>query len=115
MGEGRQSKIKKVKFFPSQDWTITSEYIQGAVIEGSTDGSFYTEIGTVDQTVHAGWNSIMPDISTHYRFIRMRHTNDSECMLAEFEVHGLLYPEGIIADINSFKPSNVTFTDGYNS
>lgn len=57
----------------------------------------------------------MPDISTHYRFIRMRHNNDSECMLAEFEVHGLLYPEGTIADINSFEPSNVTFTDGYNS
>ena len=37
---------------------------------------------TVDQTVHAGWNSFLPTSSNTFRYIRLRHNTDSDCKLA---------------------------------
>ena len=58
-------------------------YIKGAIFEASVDGSTYTELHEVDQTVHVGWNSFLVEDTTYYRYVRMRHGEDSQCKLAE--------------------------------
>lgn len=74
--------ITRIRYFPYYKWTIAAKYIKGAVFEGSNDGTAYTPIGSVDQTVHAGWNSIQVTSSTNYRYIRMKHTSLSGCKLS---------------------------------
>ena len=85
VGVGKKVLINRIRYFPYNKWTIAADYIKGAKIEASNDDSTYDSITTVDQTVHAGWNSYMPDsLSTAYRYIRIRHDSSSECKVAEF-------------------------------
>ena len=83
VGENKKVLINRIRYFPYNKWTIAASYIKDAEIEASNDGTNYDSITTVDQTVHAGWNSFMPDsLSTAYRYIRIRHDSRSECKVA---------------------------------
>lgn len=42
IGENKLVAITRIRYFPYQLWEIASNYIKGAVIEASTDGSTYT-------------------------------------------------------------------------
>ena len=107
--------INRIRYFPYQLWEIASNYIKGAVIEASVDGSTYTELLTVDQTVHAGWNSFMPSSSSNsYRYIRLRHNEMSMCKVAEFEVYGTIFNDVTVSNIDSYTFTSVTFYDGHN-
>lgn len=113
VGVSKLVQATRIRFFPYYKWTIAASYIKGAVFEGSLDGTAYTTIATVDQTVHAGWNSIQISGTTKYRFIRLKHTSTSGCMLSEFEVNGLIFNDLVVTDYNDYT-ANATFWDGQN-
>lgn len=81
-GAGKVVDITRIRYFPYYKWSIAAKYIKGAAFEASKDGTTYTQIGSVDQTVHAGWNSIKITSSTNYRYIRFKHTSVSGCKLS---------------------------------
>lgn len=105
--------IKRIRYFPYNKWVIAAQFIKDAIFEASVDGTSYTQIGVVDQTVHAGWNSFLVNTNTNYRYVRMRHTNVSQCRLAELEVYGVLLNDVAVASISSFTISAV-YDDGFN-
>lgn len=113
-GVGKVVKVTRIRYFPYYKWTIAANFIKGAVFEGSLDGTTYTQIATVDQTVHAGWNSIQLSAVAYYRFIRLKHTSTSGCKLSEFEVNGLVFNDLVVADYTDFT-TNAQFWDGHNS
>lgn len=113
-GVGKVVNVRRIKYFPYYRWTIAANFIKGAIFEGSNDGTSYTTLGTVDQTVHAGWNSILVSTSTNYRYIRMKHTSTSGCKLSEFQIYGILYNDLTIADVTDFT-TGLTFNDGFHS
>lgn len=65
--------------------------------------------------MHAGWNSLLvnTNITTNYRYIRLKHNNASGCKLSEFEVYGVLFNDLTIPNISSYI-TDAIFTDGYN-
>ncbi len=76
-------QISKITYFPNPNWDIASKYIKGGVFEASIDNSTWTLLATIDQTVHAGWNSFMINNNYNlYKHFRFRHTSDSGCKLA---------------------------------
>lgn len=81
------------------------------MIQVSNDNTTWITIATVDQTVHAGWNSFMISDTTLYRYIRFSHTSASKCNLAELELSGIVMSTVTIASIASF-PSDAAFDDG---
>ena len=113
-GAGKVINIRRVRYFPYYKWAVAAKFIKGAVIEGSNDGSSFTVLATVDQTVHSGWNSIKITTSNNYRFIRLRHTSTSGCKLSEFEVIGVAYNDLTISTIDSFV-TDANFNDGFNT
>ena len=84
VGENKRVAIHRIRYFPYNRWTIAANYIKGAVIEGSVDGTNYIHIHTVDQAVHAGWKSFLSTSSTIFRYVRLRHSSASRCRIAEF-------------------------------
>ena len=67
---------------------VPQSYFDGAVIEASSDATTWNVIGTLDKNVHVGWNSLIPNDDTPYRYIRFAHTSQSKCKIAEFEIYG---------------------------
>ena len=116
-GAGKKIKVNRIRYFPSTEWLIASEKLQGAIFEASnSETTGYTPIFTVDQTVHAGWNSYIPDsFTTPYRYVRMKHTSDSKCELAEFEIHGVVVSDETVANIVSHTIASAIFDDGHNT
>ena len=96
------------------DWNVAAVYIKGAVFEASSDGVTYTALGVVDETVHAGWNSILVETAANYRYVRMRHDSASECKLAEFEAFGVTLSDASVPDLTSHF-IDAEITDGLNS
>ena len=114
MGEGRRVKIHRIRYFPNTNWVIASDYIRGATVEASNDNTNYDLLGTVDETVHSGWNSIIFTVATPYRYIRIKHNTASKCQLAEIEVYGVLFSDAVVSNISSHTVSPV-FDDGHNT
>lgn len=82
VGAGLQANINRFRFFPFMGWANTANYILDAVFEGSNDQLSWSTMATIDQTVHSGWNVIIPSLSTPFRYFRFRHTNQSQCNVA---------------------------------
>ena len=68
-------QLTRIRYFPNSTWNVASSYIKDAIFEVSNDNITYTNIGTVDQNVHAGWNSIMISDQNIYRYVRFSHTD----------------------------------------
>lgn len=77
-------QITRIRYFPNPQWNIAYQYIKGANIQVSNDNTTWTTIATVDQTVHAGWNSFMISNTNIYRYVRFLHSSLSKCNIAEF-------------------------------
>lgn len=114
MGAGKKVKMSSIRYMPYLKWLIASEYLQDAVIEASdTETSGYVLIHTIDQTVHAGWNSHTPTTTTPYRYVRIRHTSTSNCKLAEFEVIGTVFSDTAVTIAST--TVDAMFDDGHNT
>jgi hypothetical protein len=77
----------------------------------SNDNTTWNTIATVDQTVHAGWNSFMISDTNIYRYVRFSHTSKSKCNIAELELSGIVMSSLTVSSTASFK-SDVMFEDG---
>lgn len=84
VGESKLIDIRRIRYFPYYKWEIVSKYLKGATIEGSNNGINYTIITMIDQTSHAGWNSIKLDNVNRFRYVRFKHNSTSGCNLSEF-------------------------------
>lgn len=82
VGSGKLANVDRIRFFPYYKWAIAANYLVDAVFEASTDGLTYTPIATVDNTVHAGWNSLKLSTTNNYRYYRFAHNSTSECKLS---------------------------------
>lgn len=112
VGAGNLARVTRIRYFPYYKWTIAAKYIKGAVFEGSLDGTTYTQIALVDQTVHAGWNSILLDTPVNYRYVRLRHTTASNCKLSELEINGYVLNDLTVSDVTDFTV-DATLDNGY--
>lgn len=108
-----QAIIDRMRFFPFLTWKNTVKYTLGAVFEGSNDNSNWTNLGTFDQTVHSGWNVIRSSSSSPFRYIRFRHTSQSQCNMAEIQLYGIVLSSQTPS--LSSHASTVTYNDGFNS
>lgn len=83
LGENRGVQLTRIRYFPHYKWAIASNYIQGGTFQVSNDKLTWTTLGTIDTTVHAGWNTIMITDKNVYRYLSFNHTITSKCNLAE--------------------------------
>lgn len=92
-GLNTAANISSINYMGNPSWAITSSKIAGAVFEGSNDKNTWTNIFTIDSSVHMGWN-FWPNLnldSVIYRYIRFRHNSTSNCQLAEISFVGQVY------------------------
>lgn len=45
VGTQKSVNVKRIRYFPYHAWAIVSNYMKGAVFEGSVDGITYTKLG----------------------------------------------------------------------
>lgn len=114
IGQNLGVQLTRIRYFPNPYWSIAYQYIKGAVIQVSNDNSTWTTIATVDQTVHAGWNSFMISDTNIYRYVRFQHNSMSKCNIAELELTGIIMSSVTVSSITSFV-SDVYFDDGLNN
>ena len=115
VGDGKVVNVRRIRYFPTTEWLVASKFLAGVIFEGSTDGFTYTQIGEIDQTVHTGWNSILVETATNYRYIRMSDAGGtSDCKIGEMEIFGVEMSDVTVADITSFTTS-AEVTDGLNT
>jgi hypothetical protein len=76
-------QISRIRYFPNPNWNVAYQYIKGAQVQVSNDNSTWVTIATVDQTVHAGWNSFMIADTNIYRYIKFVHGAVSKCQVSE--------------------------------
>jgi len=112
-GVGKKVDIRRVRYYPYQAWKSAIAYMKGAKFTVSNDGTTYTTLFNIDNTVHTGWNIWRPAsrLDNFYRYIRFEHNVSSMCRLAEIEVQGYVYA----AELTSVSSTNVTvdFSDGF--
>jgi hypothetical protein len=111
IGQKLGVQLTRVRYFPNSSWAITYQFIKGAQIQVSNDNSTWTTIATVDQTVHAGWNSFMISNTNIFRYVRFLHDSKSKCNLAEFELSGIVMSTVAVTSVTTFT-SDVFFDDG---
>jgi hypothetical protein len=104
-------QITRLRIFPNPAWQVAYKYILGASIQVSNDNITWSTLATVDQTIHAGWNSYMITNTNTFRYVKFAHTSVSMCQIAELSITGIVMSSVPISSIVSFS-SNVTFNDG---
>ena len=107
-------QLTRIRYFPNPTWNIAYQFIKGAVFQVSNDNSSWITIATVDQTVHAGWNSFMITNNNIFRYVRFSHTSKSKCNIAEFELTGIVMSGATVSNVASL-PSDIVFDDGVNT
>lgn len=84
--------ITEIRYVPNPAWAVAAMKLDGAVFEGSNDGTTYTQIFAIDTAqVHSGWNVWQKVSSLQYQYVRFKHTSTSACQLAEIKVYGIKY------------------------
>jgi hypothetical protein len=68
--------------------------LQGSTFEYSLDGTTWTNLKTIDSSVHSGWNFfVFEDPIVGISKFRFTGTDSSDCAISELELKGwLLYP-----------------------
>lgn len=82
VGAGLTLALTRVRFFPNSRWIIASNYLLGATIDASNDGTNWVTLATIDSTVHSGWNIVPISTTNDYRYVRFAHNAKSQCSLA---------------------------------
>lgn len=113
VGAELQASVSRFRYFPYLGWANTANKILDGVFEGSNDDSAWQLLGTIDQTVHSGWNILVSKDTTPFRYFRFRHTNESQCNLAEIQLFGIAMSSAPVT-ISSTQ-SSVYYFDGANT
>lgn len=89
--EGHVGLISQVKWFLG-DISDKTVYSGEAKLQGSNDGTTYTDLFTMDENVHEGWNYFKwEDASSYprYRFYRFYGTKAGSCIINEIKATGV--------------------------
>jgi hypothetical protein len=116
IGVGMQAKIDRFRFFPFLGWKNTVKYTLGSIFEGTNGNpanATWTTLGTFDQTIHSGWNVIRSSSSAPFRYIRYRHTSQSQCNMAEIQLYGIVLSSQ--TPNLSGQSATVIYNDGFNT
>ena len=114
MGANIGIYMTRIRYFPNPLWTIASNYIMGGKFQASNDNSTWTDIATIDQTAHAGWNTLMVLDQNVYQYVKFVHTDVSGCQIAEFELTGIEMSHATV-DATASHKSDLIFSDGLTS
>lgn len=87
--------------------------ILDSTVEGSNDNTTWTNIATVIQTIHSGWNFLKSTTTTPFRYIRFKSTSFSQCNIAEFELYGKMMSSSTVSLAS--QPYDVIYKDGFNT
>lgn len=89
IGEGLGVQLTRVRYFPNPAWNVAYAFIKGGVVQVSDDNITWSDVATmngisatIDETVHAGWNSFMITNTSTFRYVRFVHDQKSKCMLS---------------------------------
>jgi len=90
--EGHVALISQVKWFLS-DIQDKSIYADETKLQGSNDGTTYTDIFTMDENIHDGWNYHKwtdPADYPRYRYYRFYGTKAGSCVINEIKATGVV-------------------------
>lgn len=113
-GPIQQISLTRIRFAGNPNWTNVANYTLYAVFQGSNDQTNWNTLAIVDQTVHIGWNTLVSNDSTPYRYIRFLHNSTSNCHLAEVQLIGVVLSTVSVPDTTS-QLADVTYLDGFNN
>lgn len=73
--EGHVGVLSQVKYFI--EGLTSSNFVNITKFQGSNDGTTYTDIFTINETIHEGWNYYKFDNSSmpRYRYYKFESTN----------------------------------------
>jgi len=89
--EGHVALISQIKWFLS-DIQDKSIYADETKLQGSNDGTIYSDIFTMDENVHDGWNYhkwTEPADYPRYRYYRFYGTKAGSCVINEIKATGV--------------------------
>lgn len=107
------ANVSRIRFYPTYYWSNAASYMLGAQFQGSNDKTNWTNISTIDSSVHTGWNIILPKTNTPFRYLRYLHNSTSQCLISEIQFFGTVYST-LIASLTS-QASGLVYSDGYSS
>ena len=97
--ENHVGVLDEAKFFINR-LVDKTPFVGNLVFQGSDDGVTFTDLWTIDKSVHEGWNS--KDFETNrpsYHIYRFQGANSGSCRLGEVKLHGV---ESIDDDNSSY-------------
>jgi len=89
--EGHVALLSQVKWF-LKDFNDNSIFADETKLQGSNDGVTYTDIFTMDENVHEGWNYHKwedPADYPRYRYYRFYGTKSGSCRINEIKATGV--------------------------
>ncbi|MFC1504059.1 discoidin domain-containing protein [Spirochaetota bacterium] len=89
IGLSADAELTKIRFYPRMDPRDRRARMIGGKFQGSTDGSMYTDIYTVNTFPDATWNEVTV-ASSAYRYFRYIGPADGYCNIAEIEFWGVI-------------------------
>lgn len=115
-GTNLQISASRIRFYPYLAWTNAAAKLLSTQFQGSNDGITWINLATIDQTVHSGFNTILSQDTTPYRYIRfLDSVGTSQCNLAEFQIYGVVSTTLNNVSPLTTSPSDVTYYDGLNT
>ena len=102
--------LEEVKFFINEMFDKTP-YVGGLVFQGSDNGFDFTDLWTIDASVHEGWNSHDFDEGSEpsFNIYRFQGTTSGSCRVGEVRLHGT---ESIDNDSSSYTCTPKLTLDG---
>lgn len=87
--ENHVGVLDEVKFFVN---TLTDKtpFVGNLVFQGSDDGVTFTDLWTIDKSVHEGWNAHdFEDNQPSYNIYRFQGATSGSCRVGEVRLHGI--------------------------
>ena len=89
--ENHVGMLSQVKFFMG-DIETKSDYSDKLKFQGSADNTTWTDLWTVDENIHEGWNYYQWENATDqpkYRFYRLYNNQNKGCDVSELKMSGV--------------------------
>ena len=104
--------LDEVKFFVNRMTSTNKVQIaDNLVFQGSNDGSTFTDLWTIDKSVHEGWNSKDFESGSEpaYNIYRFQGKTSGSCRVGEVKLHGI---ESISSTATSYECTPKLMLDG---
>jgi len=87
--DGHVGVLSQVKYFV--EGLTTSNFVNRTKFQGSNDGTTYTDIFTVNETIHEGWNyyKFEDSLKPRFRYYKFESDNSGGCAISEITFKGV--------------------------